>query len=173
MIFINSGPLVVFGGALRAEVLRIYEGDRGLPLPENSPWERSDSKNDAICMHLKEPRAEHEVFSGNWQADVLRSSEKSASVGVLMEASTLFTLLVRLDDESLPSAIGGFAQILNRVDAQKALSISSGQAAEDIANFTPCLKSAINVYFLTLSSPARSVLMKISDHFLGRTCPRI
>lgn len=159
-------------GALRTEVLRIYEGDRGIPLPENSHWECSDSKNDAICMHLKEPRADGAVFSGNWQADIITEGGKSTAVGVLVETSSLFTVLINLNDNSVQTAIAEFAKILNLIDVQKSLSISSNKSTEEMKNLSSSLKSAISIYFLTQSSRARSEFMKMSVHTFWRKISR-
>ena len=74
-------------------------------------------------------------------------------VGTLVERTTLFVALVRLDNAKAPTVADAFATILNRVDSQLRRSMTYDQGTEMAHHKTLTQKTGVAVYFAHPHSP--------------------
>ena len=69
------------------------------------------------------PEVEERLIPGHWEGDLIKGTHNCSAVGTLVERSTLFTVLAKMDNPSTESAVKGFGHVLNRIEAQKRLSL--------------------------------------------------
>ena len=70
-----------------------------------------------------------------------------------MERTTLFAVLSRINDASTEAALEGFSHVLNRIDAQKRLSLTYDQGREMAAHQRLSEAIGVKVYFADLNNP--------------------
>ena len=70
-----------------------------------------------------------------------------------MERTTLFTVLAKMEDASAASAVKSFGFVLNRIDAQKRLSMTYDQGKEMAGHQQLAAETGIKVYFADPHSP--------------------
>ena len=90
---------------------------------------------------------------GSARADRGHGLDPPPAVGMLVERSFLFVTLAKLADGTAKSAVIGFSCMLNRIDAQKRLSMTYDQDKEMAAHATLARRTGIKVYFADPHSP--------------------
>ena len=93
------------------------------------------------------------VAPGHWEGDLIKEAFNRSSIGILVERTNLFTLLAKMPTASAESAVDGFAHVLNRIEAQKRLSMTYDQGKEMSDHKRLYLETGVKVYFVDPHSP--------------------
>jgi len=75
-----------------------------------------------VSIHDRPPEIDERLVPGHWEGDLIKEAYNRSVVGALVERTTLFTVLAKMDDASAEAALNGFSHVLNRIEAQKRLS---------------------------------------------------
>ena len=59
-----------------------------------------------------------------WKSGCIKGAHNRSAVGTLVERTTLFTVRAKMDNARAESAVKGFGQVLNRIEAQNRLSLT-------------------------------------------------
>jgi IS30 family transposase len=70
------------------------------------------------------------LVPGHWEGDLIKSKRNQSQVGTLVERTTLYVALIRLENGKAETAAVGFAEILNRFDAAMRLSMTYDRGRE-------------------------------------------
>lgn len=108
-----------------------------------------------VSIHVRPPWIDECVLPGDGQGDTVKGSGNASAVGTLVERTTLFVTLAKLVDGSANSALTGFSRVLNRIDAQKRISMTYDQGMEMAAHATLSDRSRLPLYPRDASSYAR------------------
>ena len=57
------------------------------------------------------PEVEERLIPGHWEGDLIKGTHNCSAVGTLVERSTLFTVLAKMDNPSTESAVKGFGHV--------------------------------------------------------------
>jgi IS30 family transposase len=87
-----------------------------------------------VSIHDHPPEVEERLAPGHWEGDLIKGAHNRSAVGTLVERTTLFTALSRMDNASAEAALTGFSHVLNRIDAQKRFSLTYDQGREMAAH---------------------------------------
>ncbi len=74
------------------------------------------------ALHDRPPEIEEWLIPGHWEGDLIKGAHNCSAVGTLVERTTLFTVLSRMDNASAEVSLSGFRPVLNRIEAQRRLS---------------------------------------------------
>lgn len=88
------------------------------------------------------------------------------------ERTTLFTALVKIPNASAASAVDGFARVLNRIEAQKRLSMTDDQSKEMSEHEKLTLKTGVKVYFADPHSPWQRGINENTNRLLRQYFPK-
>ncbi|EQD47136.1 transposase, partial [mine drainage metagenome] len=80
------------------------------------------------------PEIAERLVPGHWEGDLIKGAHNRPAVGTRVERTTWFTVLSKMDDASAESALSGFSHVLNRIEAQKRLSLTYDQGREMAAH---------------------------------------
>jgi transposase, IS30 family len=107
-------------------------------MPKRRPRARDEDRRgqipDMVSIHDRPPEIEERLVPGHWEGDLIKGAYNRSAVGTLVERTTLFTVLARMDNASAESAVKGFGHVLNRIEAQKRLSMTYDQGREMAAH---------------------------------------
>ena len=117
-------------GELRTEVIGWLRFGHAKRRPRARGEDRRGRIPDMVSIHDRPPEMEERLIPGHWEGDLIKGAHNRSSVGTLVERTTLFTVLSRMEDASAESAVKGFGHVLNRIDAQKRLSMTYDQGKE-------------------------------------------
>lgn len=78
---------------------------------------------------------------------MIKGAYNRSSIGTLVEGTTLFTILAKMPNAKAICCADGFAQVLNRIETQKRLSMSYDQGKEMSGHQKFTLETKVKVYF--------------------------
>jgi IS30 family transposase len=90
----------------------------------------------------------------------------------LVERTTLFTVLSRMEDASAESALSGFGQVLNRIESQKRLSLTYDQGKEMTEHQRLTQATGVKVYFADPHSPWQRGINENTNGLLRQYFPK-
>lgn len=159
-------------GELRTEVIALLRQARRARKPRARGNDRRGQIPDMVSIHLRPPEIDERVIPGHWEGDTIRGSANSSAVGTLVERTTLFVTLAKLDDGTATSAVAGFSRVLNRIDAQKRLSMTYDQGKEMAAHAALSDRTGIKVYFADPHSPWQRGINENTNGLLRQYLPK-
>jgi IS30 family transposase len=98
-------------------------------------------------------KIEERLVPGHWEGDTIKGKYNRSAVGTLVERSTLFTLLARMNGTEAEATVDGFTRVLDRVEAQKRLSITYDRSKEMALHETLSANTGVKVYFADPHAP--------------------
>lgn len=134
-------------GELRSEVIGLLRQARRARRPRARGEDRRGQIPDMISIRDRPPEVEERLIPGHWEGDTIKGAGNASAVGTLVERTTLFVTLAKLKDGTAKSAVEGFSHVLNRIEAQKRLSMTYDQGREMAAHAEISAKTGIAVYF--------------------------
>ncbi|MGC2456701.1 MAG: IS30 family transposase [Gallionellaceae bacterium] len=140
-------------GDLRTEVIGWLRFGHAKRRPRARGEDRRGRIPDMVSIHDRPPEIEERLIPGHWEGDLIKGAHNRSSVGTLVERTTLFTVLAKMEDASAASAVKGFGHVLNRIDAQKRLSMTYDQGKEMAGHQQLAAETGIKVYFADPHSP--------------------
>jgi IS30 family transposase len=93
------------------------------------------------------------VVPGHWEGDLIIGKSNRSQVGTLVERSTLFVALVKLDSSKADVVAEGFATILDRFDSQMRRSLTYDQGTEMRHHQKLTERTGVQVYFANPHAP--------------------
>lgn len=101
-----------------------------------------------------------------------RGAGDASAVGTLVERTTLFVTLAKLNDGSAQSALHGFSRVLNRIGAQRRLSMKYDQSREISRHAELSENTGIKVYFVDPHSPWQRGINENTNGLLRQCLPK-
>ena len=124
-------------------------------------WPRSRGANrkqtgfisDDVLIHVRPPEVEDRQVPGHWEGDFIKGSANRSAVGTLVERSSRFVLLARMDDCSSLAALNGFTRLLQTVAPAMRKTMTYDRGSEMARHRDLATTNGIQVYFADPYSP--------------------
>ena len=158
-------------GELRTEVIGLLRQARRARRPRARGVDRRGQIPDMVSIHLRPPEIDERVVPGHWEGDTIKGCG-NAAVGTLVERTTLFVTLAKLADGTAISAIAAFSRVLNRIDAQKRISMTYDQGKEMAGHAELSDRTGIKVYFADPHSPWQRGINENTNGLLRQYLPK-
>jgi IS30 family transposase len=140
-------------GELRTEVIGWLRFGHAKRRPRARGDDRRGRIPDMVSIHDRPPEVEERLVPGHWEGDLIKGAHNRSAVGTLVERTTLFTVLSKMDNASAEAALSGFSLVLNRIDEQRRLSMTYDQGREMAAHQRLTKATGVKVYFADPHSP--------------------
>jgi len=140
-------------GALRKVLIACLRQSRKSRRPRARGNDRRGKIPDMVSIHERPAEIEERLVPGHWEGDLIKGAKNASSIGTLVERTSLFVALVKMDSASAKDARKGFSHVLNRIDAQKRLSMTYDQGKEMAYHKKLAKSTGIKVYFADPHSP--------------------
>ncbi|MEP6889638.1 MAG: IS30 family transposase, partial [Nitrospirota bacterium] len=125
-----------------------------------------------VSIHDRPPEIEERLVPGHWEGDLIKGAQNRSAVGTLVERTTLFTVLARMDNASAEAALNGFSHVLNRIKAQQRLSLTYDQGRERAAHQRLTDATGVNVSFADPHSPWQRGINEHTNGLLRQYLPK-
>ncbi len=159
-------------GELRTEVIGWLRFGHAKRRPRARGEDRRGKIPDMVSIHERPPEIEERLIPGHWEGDLIKGAYNRSAVGTLVERTTLFTVLSRMDDASAESALSGFSHVLNRIEAQTRLSLTYDQGREMAAHQRLTEAAGVKVYFADPHSPWQRGINENTNGLLRQYLPK-
>jgi len=159
-------------GELRTTVIGWLHFGHAKRRPRARGKDRRGQIPDMVSIHDRPSEVEERLVPGHWEGDFIKGALNRSAVGTLVERTTLFTVLSRMDDASAESALSGFSQVLNRIERQKRLSLTYDQGREMAAHQRLTDATGVTVYFADPHSPWQRGINENTNGLLRQYLPK-
>ena len=159
-------------GELRTAVIGWLRFGHAKRRPRARGDDRRGKIPDRVSIHDRPPEIEERLVPGHWEGDLIKGAYNRSSVGTLVERTTLFTVLSRMNDASAEAALEGFSHVLNRIDAQARLSLTYDQGREMAAHQRLTEATGVKVYLADPHSPWQRGINENTNGLLRQYLPK-
>jgi IS30 family transposase len=160
-------------GQLRSSLLKLMRRRHHARRPHcGSKGARKPPIPEMLLIDLRPAEAGLRLIPGHWEGDLIIGKANRSEIGVLVDRSTLFLALVRLDSPRPDHVAPAFAQILNRFESQLRRSLTYDQGSE-MRHFRRLEQSTgIQVYFAHPHSPWERGICENTNGLLRQYLPK-
>ncbi len=159
-------------GELRTEVIGWLRFGHAKRRPRTRGDDRRGRIPDRVSIHDRPPEIDERLVPGHWEGDLIKGARNASAVGTLVERTTLFTVLSRTDDGGAEAALSGFSLVLNRIDAQRRLSLTYDQGREMAMHSQLTQATGVKVYFADPHSPWQRGINENTNGLLRQYLPK-
>ncbi len=141
-------------GELRSRLLGQMRRRHRARRPRRSQQGRiKPSIPDMVLIDQRPEEVEMRLIPGHWEGDLIIGKGNLSQIGTLIERTTLFVALVKLESSKAEHTMQGFSEILNRFDSQLRLSMTFDQGSEMRHHQRLTQSTGVKVYFAHPHSP--------------------
>jgi IS30 family transposase len=140
-------------GQLRARILTLLRRAHQHRRLRSAGKDRGKSIPNMTLIDDRPIEVEERLVPGHWEGDLIKGKRNQSQVGTLVERTTLYVALVKLENGKAETAAEGFAEILNRFDAAMRLSMTYDQGREMAHHEKLSERTGLKVYFAHPHSP--------------------
>lgn len=159
-------------GELRKEMVALLRQSRKQRRPRTRGTDRRGRIPNMVSIHERPPEVDERLVPGHWEGDLIKGARNASAVGTLVERSTLFVALAKVDRASADEAEKGFGFVLNRIDSQRRLSMTYDQGKEMACHERLSEKTGIKVYFADPHSPWQRGINENTNGLLRQYLPK-
>jgi len=140
-------------GELRKALIICLRQGRKTRRPRSGGVDRRGQIPDLVSIHLRPPEVKDRLMPKHWEGDLIKGKGNASAVGTLVERSSGYLILVKMNDATATSAVEGFSAALNRMPltARKTLTYDRGREMMRHAEITQ--KTGACIYFCDPHSP--------------------
>ena len=159
-------------GDLRTEVIGRLRFGHAKRRPRSRGEDRRGRIPDMVSIHDRPPEVEERLVPGHWEGDLIKGAFNRSAIGALVERTTLFVALAKMDDATADAAVAGFGTALNRIESQKRLSLTYDQGKEMAEHQRLTQTTGVKVYFAGPRSPWRRGINENTNGLLRQYFPK-
>lgn len=159
-------------GELRKEVIGWLRFGHAKRRPRARGEDRRGRIPDMVSIHDRPPEIDERLIPGHWEGDLIKGAYNRSAVGTLVERTTLFTVLSKMENASAEAALSGFSHVLNRIEAQTRLSMTYDQGREMASHLQLTAATGVKVYFADPHSPWQRGINENTNGLLRQYLPK-
>ncbi|MEX3548095.1 MAG: IS30 family transposase [Burkholderia sp.] len=135
-------------GQLQAELIACLRQARKSRRPRARGEDRRRGKiPNLVSIHDRPAEIDEWIVPGHWEGDLIKGAHNASSVATLVEHTSLFVTLGKIENATTDAAVTSFSTHLNRIDAQRRLSLTYDQEWEMAKHEQISEATGIKVYF--------------------------
>jgi len=159
-------------GELRTAVIGWLRFGHAKRRPRARGEDRRGRIPEMVSIHDRPPEVQERLVPGHWEGDLIKGAYNRSAVGTLVERTTLFTVLAKLDSATAEATVSGFSQVLGRIEAQKRLSLTYDQGREMAGHQRLTEATGVKVYFADPHSPWQRGINENTNGLLRQYLPK-
>jgi IS30 family transposase len=139
-------------GTLRTELITLLRKSHAGRLPRARGSKRTTLPN-MTSIALRPPEVAARIVPGHWEGDLIKGARNASAVGTLVERTSRYVMLVKLDGFGSMPVLEGFTKRLRRIPASLRKTLTYDQGAEMAQHETLAKRLHMDVFFCDPHSP--------------------
>jgi len=140
-------------GELKRELIACLRHHNQVRKPRSRGVDRRGQIKDMQSIHIRPPEIEDRLIPGHWEGDLIKGEGNRSSVGTLVERTTRFVVLAKMDNAGTRSVVDSFSAVLNRQPAALRKSMTYDQGREMHGHKILTERTGVQIYFADPHSP--------------------
>lgn len=140
-------------GELRKELIICLRQGKTRRRPRSGGVDRRGQIPGMVSIHVRPPEVEDRLMPGHWEGDLIKGKANASAVGTLVERTSGYLILAKMNDATATSAVEGFSAALNRMPLQVRRSMTYDQGREMARHAEITQKTGVAIYFCDPHSP--------------------
>ena len=140
-------------GGLRRTLTRWLRWHRAERKPHRKGPERRGRLPDLPSIHTRPSEVDERILPGHWEGDLIIGARNQSAVGTLVERSTLWVMLVKLDSAGAEDVLEGYSRSFKALPAELRKSLTYDQGKEMALHRQLTQRTGLKVYFADPHSP--------------------
>ncbi|MDH6156051.1 IS30 family transposase [Janthinobacterium sp. CG_23.4] len=140
-------------GELKRELIACLRHHNQVRKPRSRGTDRRGQIKDMQSIHIRSPEIEDRVIPGHWEGDLIKGESNRSSVGTLVERTTRFVVLARMENAGTKSVVDSFSAVLNREPEALRKSMTYDQGREMHGHKILTERTGVQIYFADPHSP--------------------
>lgn len=140
-------------GELKRELIACLRHHNQVRKPRSRGADRRGQIPDMQSIHIRPPEVEDRLIPGHWEGDLIKGAGNRSSVGTLVERSTGFVVLAKMDNATTKAVVDSFSAVLNRQPAAMRKTMTYDQGREMHGHKILTERTGVQVYFADPHSP--------------------
>ncbi len=140
-------------GALKRELIACLRHHNQVRKPRSRDTDRRGQIPDMQSIHIRPPEIEDHLIPGHWEGDLIKGAGNRSSVGTLVERTTGFVVLAKMDNATTKAVVDSFAAVLNREPAAMRKTMTYDQGREMHGHKILTERPGVQIYFADPHSP--------------------
>jgi IS30 family transposase len=140
-------------GELKRELIACLRHHNQVRKPRSQGDDRRNQIHDMQSIHIRPPEVEDRLIPGHWEGDLIKGAGNRTSVGTLVERTTGFVVLAKMDNATTKAVVDSFATILNREPAAMRKTMTYDQGREMHGHKILTERTGVQIYFADPHSP--------------------
>jgi IS30 family transposase len=160
-------------GQLRSSLLALMRRRHHARRPQRGSKGRSKpSIPDMKLIDRRPIEVQMRLIPGHWEGDLIIGKGNLSQVGTLVERTTLFVALVKLNSSKADVTAEAFTKILNRFDSQLRRSMTFDQGSEMRHHKTLTKNTGVDVYFAHPHAPWERGISENTNGLIRQYLPK-
>lgn len=140
-------------GELKRELIACLRHHNQLRKPRSRGTDRRGQIPDMQSIHIRPPEVEDRLIPGHWEGDLIKGAGNRSSVGTLVERTTGFVVLAKMDNATTKAVVDSFSAVLNREPAAMRKTMTYDQGREMHGHKILTERTGVQIYFADPHSP--------------------
>jgi len=140
-------------GELRKEPIICPRQGKTTRRPRSGGVDRRGQIPDMVSIHVRPPEIEDRLMPGHWEGDLIKGKANASAVATLVERTSGYLILAKMNDATATSAVEGFSAALNRMPLAVRKSMTYDQGREMARHAEITQKTGVAIYFCDPHSP--------------------
>ena len=140
-------------GELKRELIACLRHHNQVRKPRSRGTDRRHQIPDMQSIHIRPPEIEDRLIPGHWEGDLIKGAGNRSSVGTLVERTTGFVVLAKMDNATTKAVVDSFSAVLNREPAAMRKTMTYDQGREMYAHKILTERTGVQIYFADPHSP--------------------
>jgi transposase, IS30 family len=140
-------------GALRTELVKLLRKSHAGRLPRARGKARFTGVQGMTSIDLRPPEVAARIVPGHWEGDLIKGAANLSAVGTLVERTSRYIMLVKLDGADAQTVLDGFTRRLRSVPESLRKTMTYDQGTEMALHADLSKRLRMDIYFCDPHSP--------------------
>ena len=159
-------------GGLKRALARWLRRQRTQRKPVAQRAERRGRLPDLPSIHTRPSEVQERLLPGHWEGDLIIGARNGSAVGTLVERSTLWVMLVKLDSARAEDVLKGYARSFKALPSELRKTLTYDQGKEMALHRQLSRRTGLKVYFADPHSPWQRGICENINGLLRQYLPK-